>query len=250
MNKAMNRILLNFVMISSVTYMQASPIVDIENVRKSGQVGNFWNMAFAFSGSRGNEVRDDLQISLSLANNDAKTEKLFVFERSERTKDEITEDESTFLHARVLRKINEKPFDFEIYIQSSENPFQSYKSRSLLGAGIRLNELNDILLSISLLQEDEESLEGVRKKTPRANLYLFKDFSFDNDSFIAISSFIQPSIEDFSNDYKYSLSLSYSIPVSEKFLVNFKISETFDNDPPDLAQKSDQSFVTGFNYSF
>ena len=62
--------------------------------------------------------------------------------------------------------------------------------------------------------------------------------------------FFQPSIKDFNEDYKYSISLSYNIPVSENFLIKFKISESFDNDPPDLAEKSDQSFSTSFNYSF
>ena len=57
-------------------------------------------------------------------------------------------------------------------------------------------------------------------------------------------------LNDFSDDYKYSISLSYNIPVSENFLIKFKISESFDNDPPDLAEKSDQSFSSSFIYSF
>ena len=100
------------------------------------------------------------------------------------------------------------------------------------------------------MHEDEESLDGVKKKTERVNLYLFKDFSFENSSFISISTFFQPSLNNFSDDYKYSLSLSYSIPVSERFFIDFKITESFDSDPPDFAKESDQSFVTNFNYSF
>ena len=166
------------------------------------------------------------------------------------TEDDVTEDESTFLHARLLRQLNNKTFDFETYIQSSENPFQSYKSRNLVGAGLRFSELEKLILSISLLHEDEESLGGINKKTQRANVYLFKDFSFKNKSFVSISTFLQPSIKDFSEDYKYSLSLNYSIPVSEQFVINFKMSESFDSDPPDLAKKSDQSFITSFSFSF
>jgi len=228
----------------------ASPIVDIENTRQSGEIGKFRNIAFALSGSRGNEDRDDLNVSLAFVNNSSRTERLFVFEKSKRTKDDITEKDSSFLHARFLRQLNDKPYDIETYIQNSENPFQSYKSRSLLGGGLRFDELENILVSVSLLFEDEESLEGVQKSTERANLYLFKDFKFSNNSFVSISSFFQPSLKDFSEDYKYSLSLNYSVPVSESFIINFKLSESYDNDPPDLAEKSDQSLITSFNYSF
>ena len=105
----------------------ASPIIDIENVRQSGEIGKFKNIAFAFSGSRGNEDRDDLNLSLSFVNNSERTERLFVFERSKRSKDDITEKESSFLHARFLRQLDGVPYDIETYIQNSENPFQRYK---------------------------------------------------------------------------------------------------------------------------
>ena len=246
----MNKTLFSLLTFLAISYAHASPIVDIESVRKSGEVGKYRNIAFAFSGSRGNEDRDDLNASLAFVNNSEKAERLFVFERSKRTKDDITEQESSFLHARFLRQLDDKQYDIETYIQNSENPFQSYKSRSLIGGGVRFNELENILVSVSLLYEDEESLEGVQKSTERVNLYLFKDFEFSNNSFVSISSFFQPSLKDFSEDYKYSLSLNYSVPVSKNFLINFKFSESYDNDPPDLAEKSDQSFITSFNYSF
>ena len=246
----MNKSLFSLLTFLAISNVHASPIVDIEAIRKSGEVGNFRNIAFAFSGSRGNEDRDDFNASVAFVNNSERAERLFVFEKSKRTKDDITDKESSFLHARFLRQLDDKRFDIETYIQNSENPFQSYKSRSLLGGGLRFNELENILVSVSLLFEDEESLEGIQKSTERVNLYLFKDFEFSNNSFVSISSFFQPSLKDFSEDYKYSLSLNYSVPVSENFLINFKLSESYDNDPPDLAEKSDQSFITSFNYSF
>jgi len=228
----------------------ASPIVDIENIRQSGEIGKFKNIAFALSGSRGNEDRDNLNLSLAFVNNSESTERLFVFEKSKRTTNDVVEQESSFLHARLLKQLENKTYDIETYIQNSENPFKRYKSRSLLGGGLRFDELEHILVSVSLLFEDEESLEGIQKSTERANLYLFKDFKFSNNSFISISSFFQPSLKDFSDDYKYSFTLNYFVPVSESFMINFKLSESYDNDPPDLAEKSDQSLITSFNYSF
>ena len=172
-----------------------------------------------------------------------------MFERSERTQDEIIEDEATFLHARVLWQSDRK-YDFEAYLQSSENPFQSYKRRDLLGVGISFTELKSIKLGLSLLHENEESLLGNEKSTERFNLFLNRDINFNNDSFLTGSIFFQPSLSDFSDDYKYSISISYNVPVSENFSIKFKVSESFDNDPPDLAEKSDQSLSTSFIYSF
>lgn len=239
-------ILLSFIVIS---FIDASPIVDIENVRQSGEIGKFKNFEFSLNSSRGNEDRDDFDLGIALVNNSSTIEKLLVFERSERTQDDIIEDEATFLHARVLWQSDRK-YDFEAYLQSSENPFQSYKRRDLVGLGIRFTELKSIKLSLSMLYENEESLFGNEKSTERFNLFLNRDISFNNDSFLTGSIFFQPSLSDFSDDYKYSISISYNIPVSENFSIKFKVSESFDNDPPDLAEKSDQSLSTSFIYSF
>ena len=239
-------ILLSFIVIS---FINESPIVDIENVRQSGEIGTFKNFEFSLNSSRGNDDRDDFDLGIALVNNSSTIEKFIVFERSERTQDEIIEDEATFLHARVLWQSDRK-YDFEAYLQSSENPFQSYKRRDILGVGIRFTELKSIKLGLSLLHENEESLLGNEKSTERFNLFLNRDINFNNDSFLTGSIFFQPSLSDFSDDYKYSISISYNVPVSENFSIKFKVSESFDNDPPDLAEKSDQSLSTSFIYSF
>ena len=247
MTKTTKKILILFCFVT--TFINASPIVDIESIRQSGEIGKFKNLEFSLTGSRGNEDRDDFDIGIALVNNSSSIEKLLVLERSERTKDDVVEDEATFFHTRLLWQ-SKKKYDFETYLQSSENPFQSYRRRDLFGLGIRFSELKNIKLSLSLLHENEESLLGDEKSTDRASLYLNRNISFENDSFLSGSVFFQPSLKDFSNDYKYSISLSYNIPVSKNFSIKFKISESFDSDPPDLAKKSDQSFSTSFNYSF
>ncbi len=52
-------ILLSFIVIS---FIDASPIVDIENVRQSGEIGTFKNFEFSLNSSRGNEERDDFDL--------------------------------------------------------------------------------------------------------------------------------------------------------------------------------------------
>tara|TARA_B100000945_G_scaffold180498_1_gene144624 strand:- start:138 stop:827 length:690 start_codon:yes stop_codon:yes gene_type:complete len=228
----------------------AAPIVDIEDIRRSGEIGNYRDLSFALSGSRGNEDRDDIDLSISFVSNSLSTEKLFVYEKSERTKDDLVEDESSFIHGRILWKNDNKKYNLETYFQNSENPFQSYKQRKIYGFGLRFSDLEKLKLGLSILNENEESLNGIRKKTDRINLYLFKELINKDDASLSITTFIQPSIDEFSDDYKYSFSASYKILISEKFSIKFKLSETYDSDPPDLADESDQAFITSFNYSF
>ena len=230
--------------------LMAAPIVDIEDIRRSGEIGKYKDLSFALSGSRGNEDRDDIDLSISFVNNSLNTEKLFVYEKSERTKDDLVEDESSFVHARILWKNNNKSYDFETYFQNSENPFQSYKQREIYGFGLRFSNLEKLKLGVSLFNENEESLNGIRKKTDRINLYLFKEIIDNNDSILSFTTFFQPSINGLGDDYKYTFSASYKILISDKFSIKFKLSESYDSDPPDSAEESDQAFITSFNYSF
>ena len=135
----LNKILLFTFLIPALT-INASPIANIEDVRRSNEVGSFRDIEFAFSGTRGNEERDDYDIGIALAKNTLKSESMFLLEKSERTNEDVVEDESFFLHARYLWKNEEKNYNFETYFQSSENPFQSYKKRDLVGFGLRFSE--------------------------------------------------------------------------------------------------------------
>ena len=126
------------VLISNSLFSQ--PIVDIEELRHSGEIGSFGSAGLKLDSSRGNENRDNLNITLALAKNNKSIESLLVFNKSERSKDSETEAESTFGHARILWKLDQI-FDLETYIQTTENPFQSYKKRNLIGIGVRLKDI-------------------------------------------------------------------------------------------------------------
>ena len=103
----LNKILLFTFLIPALT-INASPIANIEDVRRSNEVGSFRDIEFAFSGTRGNEERDDYDIGIALVKNSLKSESMLLLEKSERTNEDVVEDESFFLHARYLWKNEEK----------------------------------------------------------------------------------------------------------------------------------------------
>lgn len=227
----------------------SQPIVNIENLRHSGEIGEFKSVGLSLNGSRGNEDRDDFKLNLSYTKNNDNIESLITLSHSERTKDDVLEDKSSFFHSRLLFK-SDKSYDYELYAQSSKNPFQSYKKRDLLGFGMRFDLSKKSKIGLSLLHEKEESLKGINKETDRVNLYLYREIELQNDNFLSTSLFYQPSIKELSSDYKISALISLNMPLSEKILIQIQISTAMDNDPPDISKKSNHSFSTNFRYVF
>mgnify|MGYP000220842779 FL=1 len=227
----------------------SQPIVNIENLRHSGEIGEFKSVGLSLNGSRGNEDRDDFKLNLSYTKNNDNIESLITLSHSERTKDDVLEDKSSFFHSRLLFK-SDKSYDYELYVQSSKNPFQSYKKRDLLGFGMRFDLTKKSKIGLSLLHEKEESLKGINKETDRVNLYLYREIELQNDNFLSTSLFYQPSIKELSSDYKISALISLNMPLSEKILIQIQISTAMDNDPPDISKKSNHSFSTNFRYVF
>ena len=236
-----------FSLILIVNSVFSQPIVDIEELRHSDEIGYFGSASLNLDSSRGNENRDDFNITLAFAKNNESIESLLAFNKSERTKDNVTEDESTFGHARILWKLD-KTFDLETYIQSTENPFQSYKQRNLIGIGVRFKDIDKYKIGLSILREKEETLTGVKKDTDRLNIYVHRQAKFKNKMSLNASLFFQPSIDEASADFKASLLLSLNIPISKKFNIQIQFAESFDKDPPELADELDQSFSTNFIY--
>ena len=149
----------------------SQPIVNIENLRHSGEIGEFKSVGLSLNGSRGNEDRDDFKLNLSYTKNNDNIESLIALSHSERTKDDVLEDKSSFFHSRLLFK-SDKSYDYELYAQSSKNPFQSYKKRDLLGFGMRFDLSKKSKIGLSLLHEKEESLKGINKETDLSLIHI------------------------------------------------------------------------------
>ncbi|MDA7690624.1 DUF481 domain-containing protein [Gammaproteobacteria bacterium] len=243
----MKNIVLPLLLITANIYSQ--PIVNIENLRHSGEIGVFKSAGISFNGSRGNEDRDDYSLNFTYVNNNEIIESLFTASKSERTKDDIIEDESSFFHGRLLFK-SEKNNNLETYIQSSRNPFQSYKERNLVGLGYRFSISKDQKIGLSIMHEDEHSLDGTTKQVERFNLYFSRVFALEGKNSLSASFFYQPSIKDIDSDYKASGLMTLNLPISENFSLDVQLSSSIDNDPPDLSKKSNHSFSTNFRYKF
>ena len=206
----------------------AQAIVNIEDLRREGEIGFFASSSIGLEASRGNADRDFYSVLFRFDSNTKDTESFLILQDNERKSNNKLSDKSRFLHARYIL-LGEDRVHWELYSQYSENPFRNYQKRSVLGLGMR------ILLS------DTARLD-------RLGLYL-RDLKEVGENINFHSTlYLQPSIENFDNDYKASIILGLDFNVNKNLKITVQYSSFHDSSPPRLAEKTDESLATKFSY--
>ena len=77
-------------------------IVNIEDLRREGEVGFFTNISANLNASRGNRDRDFYSVQLRFDNNSEDAESFLILQQSERKSNDKLMDESTFMHGRYI----------------------------------------------------------------------------------------------------------------------------------------------------
>ena len=140
-------------------------------------------------------------------------------------------DESNFFHGRVVFK-NESKLHYELFVQRSENPFRNYRQREVAGLGFRYLINDHARLGVAYINEDEEDLNMVNTKTDRLNIYFHDDFEVSENIYFNTTIYVQPSIEDFSDDVKSSAIFALDFEVNEQVTISLQYSRFNDNAPP------------------
>jgi len=235
------------IMFLSSTNLLSQAIVNIEELRREGEIGFFTNISAGLDASRGNRDRDYYSLRIRFDNNSEDAESFLIMQQSERKSNDIVMDKSKFIHGRYIF-IGEDAIHWEMFAQYSENPFRNYKKRSVLGGGLRFELSKSGRLGAGLLNEEETDLTGKSKTTERLGFYLHTDFDIAENISFDPTIYFQPSIENFENDYKASMILALDFKVNENFKIRLQYSSFHDSDPPMLAEKTDDSISTMFSY--
>ena len=222
-------------------------IVNIEELRREGEIGFFTNISAGLDASRGNRDRDYYKLRIRFDNNSEDAESFLIMQQTERKSNDNVIDKSKFIHGRYIF-IGEDAIHWEMFAQYSENPFRNYKKRSVLGGGLRFELSESGRLGAGLLNEEETDLTGQAKTTERLGFYLHTDFDIAENISFDPTIYFQPSIENFENDYKASMILALDFKVNENFKIRMQYSSFHDSDPPMLAEKTDDSISTMFSY--
>ena len=234
-------------LISTLSF--ASAIINIEDIRKEGEVGLFQSISGSLDASRGNRDRDFYTFTYRIDNNSEAVDSFLVLSQSERKYVGSVIDESNFFHGRLVFK-NKSKLHYELFAQRSENPFRNYRKREVTGLGFRYLINDHARLGMALINEDEEDLNMVNTKTDRLNIYFHDDFEVGENIYFNTTIYIQPSIDDFSDDVKSSAIFALDFEVNERVTISLQYSRFNDNAPPLNADKMDESISTKFSWNF
>jgi hypothetical protein len=227
----------------------ASAIINIEDLRKEGEIGLFQSLSGSVDASRGNRDRDYYTFTYRVDNNSDSLDSFLVISQSERKYIGNVIDESNFFHGRLVFK-NDSNLYYELFAQRSENPFRNYRQREVMGLGLRYLINDHARLGLAYINEDEEDLNMINTKTDRLNIYFHDDFEIGDNIYFNTTIYIQPSIDDFSDDIKSSAIFALDFEVNEKVTISLQYSRFNDNAPPMNADKMDESISTRFSWSF
>ena len=223
-------------------------IVNIEDLRREGQIGFFTNISASLDAVRGNSNRDFYSAQIRFDNNSEDAESFLILQQRERKSNDKVIGESSFMHGRYIL-VGKEAVHWELFAQYSENPFRNYKKRSVLGGGLRYELSQSARLGAGFLSEDETDLAGQAKTTERLGFYAHNSFKVAENIAFNPTIYFQPSLDDFENDYKTSIIFSLDFIVNKNFNIKMQYLSSYDSDPPILAKNKDESISTMFSYN-
>jgi len=227
--------------------LKAQAIVNIEEMRRDGEVGFFSSAALNIDGARGNRDRDFYSVQLRLDLNSEQNESFIIFQDSKRQSNNKIIDKSRFLHARYIWLGGDK-VSWEFFTQFSENPFRNYKERAILGGGLRLKLSDNGRLGLGVIHEKEEDIVGNKSSTERLSSYFHNRINVAENVDFNTTIYFQPNIDSFENDYKASMILGLNFNVNTNLIITMQYSIFHDSSPLVSAEKSDEGLSTKFSY--
>ncbi len=240
--------LLLLLVVISPQWVAAQGIVNIEDLRREGQIGFFSSLSLALSGIRGNDKRDNYSIEARFDKNTTDIDSFFIAQKSKNKRFETVQSDSSMLHARVVFK-NDSKYDPEIFIQQTKNPFLRYHQRDIFGAGARITMNDHARIGLGLLTENEEDMNAIKTRTQRITSYFHDDYEVAENIDFNVTMYYQPSI-DSTKDYKASILGSFDFKINDNIEISLEYNTFFDSMPPATAVKRDEALATKLTYYF
>ena len=242
------RLLLLLLTVIFPQWVAAQGIVNIEDMRREGQIGAFSSLSLSLMGLRGNDKRDNYTLQARFDKNTVDIDSFFIAQKSKMKRYDMVMADSSMLHARVVFK-NDSKYDPEIFLQQTKNPFLRYHQRDILGAGARITLNDHARIGLGLLTENEEDMNTIKTRTERITSYFHDDYEVAENIDFNVTIYYQPSI-DSTKDYKASILGSFDFKINDNFKISFEYNTFFDSMPPATAVKRDEALATKLTYYF
>lgn len=254
-----------FFLLLSLCTQHSLAITNIEKARVT-KAEDGWNsnVQLNLSGESGNNEKREIEIGSHIRWTNQDFEWLNWFNRLREEKDNVIIDNETYLHSRLIHN-HKKVLADEYFTQYEHSPFNGLKRRLLLGTGLRWHNWNNPKTSnkeasghgyqgLGIFQEQVREIdfgETLTERNYRANLYSHWIYQHSGENAIStsVTLYIQPNLADI-DDIKSLLQAQLTLPITEKFGLQWQFQSKWDTRPPSESSKKIHNVSMLLTYSF
>ncbi len=160
------------------------------------------------------------------------------------------------IHLRYVHSIEESKYDYELFLQSEFNEFQSIKMRNLAGANIRRKldyPFDKFYVGLGLFYSYMEpdtitDMDPIYKQT-KVNSYISFSHNITESFSVTYLGFYQVSIDDMS-DLRVFQVLQLNTKLTENLTLGFDIKHEYNKTPYFTIDKNDIHSTINLKYKF
>ncbi|TNF37071.1 MAG: DUF481 domain-containing protein [Gammaproteobacteria bacterium] len=239
---------------------QAFAIVNIESMRSDDETPGFKLQAsFNVNGKNGNSQKTNLETGLLFRWNQQTSRQMLIMTYEYGETSDVKDTQNSFAHLRHIQDINSR-LAWEVFTQMESDEFKRLSLRALLGAGVRINLVDQgasykswlglgAFRSREELEEDPGITEDLTEYATRANIYHGFRYPLSETSRLFNTIYYQPVIGD-AGDYRILEQFGISVDVTRDLSLKVSLDVKHDNEPPISVKQTDTSYNTGFEYRF
>jgi len=168
-----------------------------------------------------------------------------------------TDTNDGVLHLRYVHEITDTPYDYELYMQTEFNEFQSIKSRNLAGANIRRDfetlPFDKFYIGLGLFYSYMEpdtitNMDPIYERV-KMNSYISLLKKINEHFSITYLGYYQPNVEDFS-DYRIFQIVQFTTSITDEIGLSFDVLHKYNATPYHAIEKTDIRSTINLKYKF
>ena len=167
-------------------------------------------------------------------------------------KDDTEFLERVFTHLRWQWSLGEM-LTWETYGQAASDEYKSLELRALAGTGARVELVRGPAVSaavgLAYMFEHEQTLDGSVTDHHRASLYVTGKFAVSPLLALMNTTYYQPRLDAFLDDYRVSSETSLSVQLTKKLALSLGWSIAYDSAPPSGAEGLDSATTAAIKLS-
>ncbi|MCB4753335.1 MAG: DUF481 domain-containing protein [Sulfurovum sp.] len=171
------------------------------------------------------------------------------------TNDNTNKNNGLF-HLRYIHNIQKTPYDYELFVQTESNKFQSVNVRNIAGANIRRKITNffdtcyiGLGLFYSYMEPNTITLLNPLYKRTKINTYLSFTKNLNEHVSVTYLGFYQPNMEEFL-DYRIFEVLQLDTTLTKNLFLGLDINHKYNATPYHNIKKTDISSIISLKYKF